>query len=50
MKLVKYIGDKPDFPRQINKGLRYQMDEDSIWKDSDGDEYATFQDRREKVV
>lgn len=42
MKLVKCIEEREDFPGQINKGSRYWMDESSIWKDCDGDEYAIF--------
>lgn len=41
MKLVRCIEEKTKFPGQISMGTRYWMDEDSIWKDSDGDEYAT---------
>lgn len=42
MKLVKYVNERTTYPGQITVGSRYYMDEDSIWKDSDGDEYATF--------
>lgn len=42
MKLVKCIEERMNFPGQITKGSRYWMDERSIWKDSDNDEYATF--------
>ena len=42
MKLVKCVNERTTYPGQITVGSRYYMDEDSIWKDSDGDEYATF--------
>lgn len=44
MKLVKCIEERANFPGQISKGSRYWIDESSVWKDSDGDEYATFYD------
>lgn len=40
MKLVKCIEERANFPGQISKGSRYWIDESSVWKDSDGDEYA----------
>lgn len=42
MKLVKCVNERTTYPGQIKVDSRYYMDEDSIWKDSDGDEYATF--------
>lgn len=42
MKLVRCIEERKDFPGQISIGTRYWMNENSVWKDSDGDEYATF--------
>lgn len=42
MKLVKCIEERANFPGQISKGSRYWIDESSVWKDSDGDEYATL--------
>lgn len=41
MKLVKCIEERVGFSK-IKKGLKYWMNESSIWKDGDGDEYATF--------
>lgn len=40
MKLVRCIEERKDFPGQISIGTRYWMNENSVWKDSDGDEYA----------
>lgn len=42
MRLVKCIEERKDFLDQLCVGSRYWMDESSIWKDSDGDKYATF--------
>ena len=42
MKLVKCVNERTTYPGRITVGSRYYMDENSIWKDSDGDEYATF--------
>ncbi len=42
MKLVKCINERTIYPGQLSVGTRYWMDEDSVWRDSDGDEYAIF--------
>ncbi len=42
MKLVKCINERTTYPGQLSIGARYWMDEDSVWKDEDGDEYAVF--------
>ena len=42
MKLVKCVNEREGFPQQITVGRLYWMDENTIWKDTDGDEYARF--------
>lgn len=42
MKIVKCINERLTHPGQIMIGNQYWMDENSIWKDSDGNEYAAF--------
>lgn len=42
MKQVKCINERTKFHGQITVGSRYWMDEDSVWKDYNGDEYAMF--------
>lgn len=42
MKKVKCISKREFMPKQIEIGKIYYMDENSKWKDTDGDEYAMF--------
>lgn len=42
MKQVKCINERTTFPGQLKIGATYWIDEDSVWKDVDGDEYATY--------
>lgn len=42
MKKVKCIRVREFMPKQIEVGKIYYMDEKTIWRDEDGDEYAMF--------
>lgn len=40
MRLVRCITERKGIPGQITVGKKYWIDDSTLWKDSDGDEYA----------
>ncbi len=40
MRLVRCISERKVMPGQLVVGKKYWVDESTVWKDPDGDEYA----------